>query len=110
VEIDRESDLYSSFANAQAVVAETSTALFEALGLVERVFAWDTPKSRFYLGSHPFESALDAYDFVARLAGPKPSDAAASASLWADDWESRFQEFLGRAIHPGAGHSNTEGR
>ncbi len=106
VEVDRESDLYSSFANAQAVVAESSTALFEALGLVPRVFAWDTPKSRFYLGSHPFEPALDPADLVARLAGPPPSDAPASASLWADDWESRFREFLGRVLHPGAGHAS----
>jgi hypothetical protein len=108
VEVDRESDLYSSLSNAHAIVAESSTVLFEALGLVPRVFAWDTPKSRFYLGSHPFEKALDPADLVARLAEPRPSDAAAGASLWADDWERRFREFLERVLDPGAGNVTTE--
>jgi hypothetical protein len=108
VALDRESDLYASLANAQAVVAESSTALFEAVGLVPRVFAWDTPKSRFYLGSHPFESALEPADLVGRLAEPRPSDALAGASLWADDWESRFREFLGRVHQLGVGHERAE--
>jgi hypothetical protein len=108
VEVDGESDLYSSFANSQAVVAESSTALFEAVGLVQRVFAWDTPKSRFYLGSHPFESALDPADLVARLSGPGPSDAPEGESLWADDWESRFRAFLERVLDPGVSHPDGE--
>jgi hypothetical protein len=98
VEVDREVDLYSSLANAQAVVAEASTALFESVGLVPRVFAWDTPKSRFYLGSHPFESITDPADLVKKLADPIPDYGAVGASLWADDWEGRFREYLGSTL------------
>lgn len=105
VEIDRASDLYESLANAHAVIAESSTALFEAVGLVPRVFAWDTPKSRFYLGSHPFERATDPADLLAKLAGPAPNDAAAASSLWADDWEGRFRTFIGRSLQTGAATS-----
>jgi hypothetical protein len=108
VELDRESDLYTSLANARAVVAESSTVLFEAAGLVPRVFAWDTPKSRFHLGPHPFEKTLDPSDLVARLAEPRPSDVPSGASLWADDWESRFREFLGQVLRGRAAPGSAE--
>ena len=103
VEIDRDTDLYASLASAQVVIAEASTALFEAVGLVPRVFAWDTPKSRFYLGAHPFERALDPADLTAKLSVPRPNDGPAGASIWADDWESRFGQYLERTLNPGTG-------
>lgn len=98
--VDREPDLYRTLASARGVVAEASTALFEAVGLVPRVFAWDTPKSRFYLGSHPFEPALDPADLVSRLAGPDPSHAPAGDQFWAEDWRARFEEYLARVLGP----------
>jgi hypothetical protein len=95
VRLDPEPDLYTSLARANAVVGESSTAMFEAVGLVPRVFAWDTPKSRFYLGNHPFERVGgpdELGDALSRRNGtPTIEDA---TSIWAADWRARFREFI----------------
>lgn len=99
VRIDVESDLYSSLASAEVVIGEASTALFEAVGLVPRIFVWDTAKSRFYLGDHPFERFADAAELVELLAADEPGrvQQALTDALWADDWKERFQGFIDRS-------------
>jgi hypothetical protein len=94
-EIDREPDLYESLAATRTVIAERSTALFEAVGLVPEVLVWDTPKSQFYLGEHPFPRFRDVHEAVSLLSGPMPPSVAEQfgADVWAADWERRFSDY-----------------
>ena len=91
--VDIESDLYRSLASAAAVVGEASTALYESAGLVTHVIVWDTPKSRFYLGAHPFFRLTAAADLPGILATPEPTTALPN-DLWAPDWRGRFLSFV----------------
>ncbi len=94
--IDREPDLYDSLAECEAIVAEASTALFEAVGLVPRIFVWDTDRSRHYLGDHPFERFTDASDLADMLATDDRGhlDEGLSSGIWAKDWMRRFLTFV----------------
>jgi hypothetical protein len=94
VAIDESPDLYASLGTALAVIGETSTALFEAIGIVPRVFVWDTPKSRFYLGAHPFERFARAAELPAMLAGPHEPARVPAVEVWAEGWDERFQRFV----------------
>jgi hypothetical protein len=96
VPIDAAPDLYTSLAAAHAVVGEASTALFEAVGTVPRIFVWDTDKSRFYLGDHPFARFTDPAEVAGMLtsedAGNLRGDVA--GAMWADDWQGRFVRYI----------------
>jgi len=95
VDLDLAGDLYESLSGAVAVVGEASTALFEAVGLVDRIFAWDTPKSRFYLGNHPFEVVWEPEQIAEamRLASRSSSELHVD-DVWAPDWRARFARFV----------------
>ncbi len=100
--IDRAPDIHASLTSAHAVIGEVSTGLFDAVGLAERVVVWDTPKSRFGLGDHPFATASDAADLAAKLADPacgrlSEEDA---ASIWAPGWRERFRAFIEGQLRP----------
>jgi hypothetical protein len=94
--IDAVADLYESFRSAHAVVGEASTGLFEAVGLVDRIFVWDTVKSRFYLGDHPFSRFADAPQLaeMLRSSGDRATDPAFADHMWATDWRRRFSDFV----------------
>lgn len=91
--VDTERDLYHSFARAAVVVGEASTAIYEAVGLVPNVFVWDTPKSRFYLGDHPFGrfATSDELADLLATAGSGQVREEISNAIWAANWRSRFQ-------------------
>ncbi|MBT8495758.1 MAG: hypothetical protein KJO07_22100 [Deltaproteobacteria bacterium] len=95
-EIDPEPDIYASLASCECVVGEMSTALFEAAGITPRVLVWNTPKSRFTLGDHPFETFDDLRDLRACLVSPARGalPPATIDSIWAPDWRQRFREFV----------------
>jgi hypothetical protein len=94
--IDHVSDIYLSLAEAHAVIAEVSTGLFDAVGLVDRIFVWNTAKSRFSLPEHPFSSFHSAPDLARKLLdfhgdGPPSVD---PEEIWASDWQPRFKGFI----------------
>jgi hypothetical protein len=94
VTIDASPDLYETLERAAALVGEPSTVLFEAVGLVPRIFVWDTAKTRFYLGDHPFERFVDPAEVAERLvAGARGEPQIDVADLWADDWQGRFRRY-----------------
>ena len=98
-EIDKRADLYDSLAAAYAVVGEASTALFEAVGLVERVCVWDTAKSQFFLGNHPFEIFNDPDNLLDALSsGPPPPAVELPEATWAADWRDRFVAFVAEHV------------
>lgn len=94
--LDRESDIYASLSQSEAVVAELSTGLFDGVGLARRIFVWDTPKSRFGLPAHPFARFADASGLANALQAPQEGDLTPEQreSIWASDWRMRFSEFL----------------
>ncbi len=96
IDIDTTPDLYASLRHAQAVVSEVSTGLFEAVGIVPRLYLWDTPKARFSFPSHPFESFRTAGELVERLRQPGSGSlrAQGSEAIWAEGWQRRYAEFL----------------
>jgi hypothetical protein len=95
-DVDTEPDLYRSLASGSVVAGEASTALFEAAGLVPSVLVWDTPKSRFHLGPHPFPVFRDVVDLADRVRGgtssTQPTDLA--TGLWAGSWRERFLRYV----------------
>lgn len=94
IAIDHVPDINASMAGAAAVVGETSTGLFEAAGLAKRVFVWDTPKSRFALGEHIFESFATAEELAAKLAQSSSRPGSAADELWAPHWQINYARFL----------------
>jgi hypothetical protein len=110
VRFDRNQDIYQSFQTCSAVVSEVSTGLFEAVGLVNSIFIWDTPKSRFAYPSHPFcrfDSAGGLADAVRDGRGAVGNDQ--NDQIWAPGWEARYTEFLRSvgAVGAGAGRQTT---
>lgn len=96
ISIDRESDIFVSLASTEAVIAELSTGLFDAIGLSRRIFVWDTPKSRFGLPSHPFLAVPNAAGLAAALSQKDTGTLSPQEreSIWASGWRDRFLEFL----------------
>jgi hypothetical protein len=89
-----EQPLYESFAHAHCVVGEASTALFEAIGLVPRIVAWDTPKSRFYLGLDGVARAATVEQIADIVATSQPRSQPSAEEWWANEWLARFHAFI----------------
>jgi hypothetical protein len=94
--IDSRLDIYDSFRNAHVVINEVSTGLFEAVGLVDRILIWDTPKSRFYFPHHPFESFTDKESLLSKIRQPDQGlvTPAQAEKIWASGWQENYQHFV----------------
>jgi len=95
--IDQNADLYASLRTAHAVVSEVSTGLFEAVGITERIFVWDTPKARFGHPKHPFQvfhSTSHLLELLSQDKGGRLPRIVATEAIWADDWSNRYSQFL----------------
>lgn len=94
--IDQNDDLYASLSSAHAVVSELSTGLFEAAGIADKLFMWDTPKARFCFPTLPFQSFNSVAELIALIdsdrAGRLP--AGQTDAIWACDWQRNYGEFL----------------
>lgn len=96
VHIDQNKDIYESFCTAHAVVSEVSTGLFEAAGLADRVFIWDTPKARFGYPTHPFAAVSGADDLAVQIKGGVAGRLAIEniEGLWAPNWRANYLSFI----------------
>jgi hypothetical protein len=88
--MDLESDVYRSLRASHVVIGEASTTLFEAIGIVSRVVVWDTPKSRFYLGSHWFPTISRPEEIASHLDGLQPAAPTSGAEVWRAGWRAAF--------------------
>lgn len=88
-------DVYQSFASANTVLGEVSTALFEAVGLVDKVFIWKTPKAEFSYPEHPFLTFSNTHEF---LDGFFQNQAilpdAVVKTIWTDHWQQNYRHYL----------------
>jgi hypothetical protein len=100
VKFDYVPDFYDAITTADAVIGEASTALFEAVGLVPRIFVRDTGKSRFYLGEHLFERFTDAADLAVHIASPDRGavNSGLATEVWAGGWRNRFLAYVANHV------------
>jgi hypothetical protein len=100
VRIDGRKDIYMSFLEAGAVVSEVSTGLFEAIGLVPRVFLWNTPRARFGLPEHPFQCFSDVDELARMVRDEKAGRVSVEQieEIWATDWRSNYAGFLEKVV------------
>lgn len=98
IRIDTDRNVYQSLIRALAVISEVSTGLFEAVGLAEKVFIWDTAKARFGYPSHPFQRFGNAEE-LAEMLGSNDTGAVESFdgnAVWEPDWRTNYENFLQR--------------
>ena len=100
VVLDANADIYDSFLESEAVVGEVSTGLFEAIGLVDHIFVWDTAKSRFAIPIHPFTRFTDAAELPGLLADPDAGQMhqEAAEAVWAPQWQANYVRFIEGAL------------
>jgi len=96
VYIDRRPDIYDSFRSAKVVISEASTGLFEAVGLVEKIFVFATPRARFALPRHPFAEFESPEELISKLADdevgrPRLGEV---SRVWMPGWRDNYLEFL----------------
>lgn len=98
---DQSADIYRALAGAYAVASELSTGLFEAVGIANRVFLWDTPKSRFIFPDHPFQSFQAAEDLVNMLVEGRVGRVSpeGSGTIWKANWQENYLDFLKSCGH-----------
>lgn len=96
VRFDTQQDIYESFRKSAVVVAEASTGLFEAIGLVPKIFIWDTAKSRFSYPKHPFHRFSDAEELVHLIHTNSAGRVSAQQmeSIWASNWKQNYLAFI----------------
>jgi hypothetical protein len=96
VHIDCNPDIYRSFCTAHAVVSEISTGLFEAVGLADRVFLWNTYRARFGYPTHPFASFSDSRDLIEKLHNNHEGyvDFRKEDHIWSPNWRDNYLAFL----------------
>jgi hypothetical protein len=94
--------IYEAFGAAEIVVSELSTGLFEAIGLVNRIFLWDTSKAKFCYPSHPFTAFFDADDLIAKIKDDETGrvDSSTAEEFWAPYWKENYLAFL-ESVCPG---------
>lgn len=97
--LDFSRDVYQSFASASAVLGEVSTALFEAVGLVDKIFIWKTPKSQFSYPEHPFLTFSDAREFLDGFLQKEVrlTDTVVK-TIWAEHWQKNYSSYLEKVL------------
>lgn len=100
--MDENPDVYQSFLTAHAVLSEVSTGLFEAVGLANRIFVWNTRKSRFSYPSHSFDTFSNANECLDQLNNPAAlsSPRISSDDVWAPNWRANYLDFVQSVVGP----------
>ncbi len=98
--IDNSENLYERLAGTYAVIGEISTALFEAVGLVHKIFVVNNEITTFGLPECPFEQFDSIEELKTRLFSDNSGNVneTIAASIWADGWENNYREFITQCI------------
>jgi hypothetical protein len=94
--LDYKLDFYTSLRSAHVVISEISTGLFEAAGLADKIFVWDTPKARYTIPQHPFKTFSSVSMFLDLLGDEKAGRLSASDvdGIWSPSWYDNYLRFL----------------
>jgi hypothetical protein len=97
--IDKNIDMYQSFMDSKFVISEASTGLFEALGIVENIFVWTTPKSKFYFPDHPFREFNTVPEVASLILSNSFQEKTPSGveKIWASNWLNNYMNFINYA-------------
>lgn len=100
IEVDSSENLYERLAETYAVIGEMSTALFEAVGLADKIFVKNHPITKFSLPDCPFDQFDDVEQLTAKLSLDNSGGVSgiATASIWAEAWENNYREFITKSI------------
>lgn len=93
VNLDLENNLYKSLEQADVIVSEISTVLFEAIGLVPRIIVWRTDYSKFILKECPFESFENDNELLKIIAN-RSSLSIDENCFWENNWKEKFSNVL----------------
>jgi hypothetical protein len=96
ITIDQNPDLMMSLNRSRVIISELSTGLFEAIGLVEEIYLWDTRKSRFCYPTHPFTSFSSAEELSKLMTSSCGTVHIDPNSFWAPNWRENYLAFLAR--------------
>lgn len=99
VHLDLAPDLYESLGLAQVVISEASTGLYEAVGLVPKIFVWGNQKGLAFSADAPFDVASGVEDLAAAVVDPSRGTPTPDLEegMWARDWRTRFAAFAAEA-------------
>lgn len=102
IRIEWDKDLYKALESVAILVSETSTGLFEAIGLTDRIFLWKTPIANFCFPNHPFATFDNADDLIAKIRDGESGrvDASTVEDFWAPNWKQNYLTFL-ESVCPG---------
>ena len=94
--LDYHGDIYDSFSGANVVIGEVSTALFEAIGLVPRIFRWDTEKAKFSCPENIFDSFVNIEELICKILNDSTVNISNDLieKIWASEWRANYSSFL----------------
>lgn len=94
VQLDQNDEIYDTLSQSYAIISEITTVLFEAIGIVERILVWNTPKSLELLPVHPFESFSTKEELIIKISSKKGLNDIDDNCFWKQDWEDGFKTFI----------------
>lgn len=95
IRIDENPDIFSSLIRADLVVSEISTGLFDAIGVSNRIFIWNTHKTRFGYPVHPFQSFSTPSELIGLIEYGAGSAVLKNVDkFWAPNWRENYRNFL----------------
>lgn len=98
VQLDSNTDIYSSLKQSRVVISELSTGLFEAVGLVDQILLWKTDKSMFAFPEIPFVSFSSIDELESLLNDKSLFDEVyktiPSHELWEPNWRQNYLSFV----------------
>lgn len=103
VEID-ERELYDSLSRCYAVVGEFSTVLYEAVGIADRIFVWNTACSKTAMPVCPFETFNGCDDLVKAL-DSNHGQPYVPQDIWSDHWRQKYKDFLREVLSSDSRHT-----
>lgn len=96
--LDNNIDIYETLANTSVIIGEVSTVLFEAIGIVNSIFLWNTEYSKTYLPKHPFK-CFETIEELEKLVNSNLEVDGDSGLFWTENWNKKYSEFIQKVIN-----------
>lgn len=98
IEWDNNTNIYTSLMKAKVVIADTSTSLFEAIGLSDFVFSRKSEMVDLTLVNNPFYRVTCADDVIDVLEGRKSYVSLNEHEFWKYNYKNNFLDFINKYI------------